>query len=102
MADYCSCSGRLDADQKEQDAMAAWDAWFGELGGIRTGATPSRRRPRASPRTAWSATARGRRHGERLPLIVKADSPDEAVEKAKGSRAEGRREHHGVRDLEVM
>ena len=56
MADYVLLysGGTMPETKEEQDAvMAAWNAWFGELGGtLKDAATRSPRRPRRSDPTA--------------------------------------------------
>ena len=89
MADYVLLysGGKMPEGKEEQDAvMAAWNAWFGELGGALKDAR--------QPVHAGGQEHRIRRLGQRRCgsgppsgySIVTADSLDEAVEKAKGSR----------------
>ena len=66
MADYVLLysGGKMPEGKEEQDAvMAAWNAWFGELGGaLKDAGNPFTPAARASDPTARSATVRAAGH----------------------------------------
>ena len=88
MADYVLLysGGKMPEGKEEQDAvMAAWNAWFGELGGaLKDAGNPFT--PAAKSIGSDGAVSDGAGSGPPSGYsIVTADSLDEAVQKAKGS-----------------
>ena len=88
MADYVLlfAGGSMPETKEEQDAvMAAWNAWFGELGdSLKDGGNPFT--PAAKSIAPDGSVSDGSGGGTASGYsIIKADSLDEAVEKAKGS-----------------
>ena len=88
MADYVLLysGGKMPEGKEEQDAvMAAWNAWFGELGGaLKDAGNPFT--PAAKSIGSDGSVSEGAGGGTPSGYsIVTADSLDEAVEKAKGS-----------------
>ena len=87
MADYVLLygGGSMPETKEEQDAvMAAWNSWFGELGdSLKDGGNPFT--PAAKSIAPDGSVSDGSGSGTASGYsIIKADSLDEAAEKAKG------------------
>jgi hypothetical protein len=85
MADYVLLysGGTMPETKEEQDAvMAAWNAWFGELGGaLKDGGNPFT--PAAKTIGSGGSVSDGGASASGYSIVT-ADSLDEAVGKAKG------------------
>jgi hypothetical protein len=85
MADYVLLysGGKMPETKEEQDAvMAAWNTWFGELGGtLKDGGNPFTPAAKTIGSDGSVSDGGGSASGY---SIVTADSLDEAVNKAKG------------------
>ena len=85
MADYVLLysGGSMPETKEEQDAvMAAWNAWFGELGGtLKDGGNPFTPASKSIGSDGSVTDGGGSASGY---SILTADSLDEAVDKAKG------------------